>query len=176
MGIILNVKIRCFKVKDLTKVDLEVLNEEPNHKAYKAKLSAYYYASFDNLYKELHQCSVSCRGVDPGGKQNYTLINIYISYGINVIAFANNACGSYRPNCYYQVQFFNVCKNLIEEKEIRATSECNYFMVLVPPEAFFMDYVIGKYKHDCEFGKKFFYNQRNLQIDFCSRKVTLKIE
>jgi hypothetical protein len=143
MGIISKVKIRCFKVKDLAKVDLEVLNEEPNCEAYKEKLLAYYDASFDNLDKELHRCSVSC-GVDPGGKQNYTLINIYVSYGTNVIAFANNSCGSYGLNRYYQVRFFNFCKKKIEEKEIHATSENNHFMVLVPPEAFFMDYVIGK--------------------------------
>jgi hypothetical protein len=89
MEIISKVKIHCFKVKNLTKVDLKVLNEEPNHEAYKAKLSAYYDASIDNLDKELHKCSVSCRGVDPGGKQNYTLINIYVPPGTNMIAFAN---------------------------------------------------------------------------------------
>ncbi len=127
----------------------------PNHEAYKAKLSAYYDASIDNLDKELHKCSVSCRGVDPGGKQNYTLINIYMPPGTNVIAFANNACGSYGPNRYYQVRFFNFHKELIDEKDICATSERNHFMVLVPLGALSMNYVVGKYsEHECEFGPK----------------------
>jgi hypothetical protein len=68
IGIISKVKIRCFNVKDLAKVDLEVLNEVPNREAYKAKLSAYYDASLDNLDKQLkQQCSVSCGSVEPGG-------------------------------------------------------------------------------------------------------------
>jgi hypothetical protein len=40
-------------VNDLAKVDLEVLNEESNCEAYKAKLSAYYKASKANLDAQL---------------------------------------------------------------------------------------------------------------------------
>jgi hypothetical protein len=71
MGIIYQIKIRCLKVKDLAKVDLEVLNEESNCEAYKAKLSAYYEASKANLDAQL-----TIYDHDPHRKRDYTLINV----------------------------------------------------------------------------------------------------
>jgi hypothetical protein len=52
---------------------------------------------------------------------------------------------------------------MIEEKKVCATSERNNFMLLVPPETFFMDYEIGRYNvHDYDFGPRCTYCLRGL--------------
>jgi len=135
MGIIYQVKIRCLKVKNLAEVDLQVLNEESNREAYQAKLSAYYEASKANLDAQL-----ALYDHDPSTKRDYTLMNIYVPPGTNVIAVGNNACD-----------------------RLGATSERNNFMLLVPPETFFMDYEIGRYNvHDYDFGPRCTYCHRGL--------------
>ena len=158
MGIIYQVKIRCLKVKNLAEVDLQVLNEESNREAYQAKLSAYYEASKANLDAQL-----ALYDHDPSSKRDYTLMNIYVPPGTNVIAVGNNACDRLGADRYYKVQFFNFSKTMIEEKKVCATSERNNFMLLVPPETFFMDYEIGRYNvHDYDFGPRCTYCLRGL--------------
>jgi hypothetical protein len=158
MGIIYQVKIRCLKVKNLAEVDLQVLNEESNREAYQAKLSAYYEASKANLDVQL-----ALYDHDPSSKRDYTLMNIYVPPGTNVIAVGNNACDRLGADRYYKVQFFNFSKTMIEEKKVCATSERNNFMLLVPPETFFMDYEIGRYNvHDYDFGPRCTYCLRGL--------------
>jgi len=126
MGIIYQVKIRCLKVKNLAEVDLQVLNEESNREAYQAKLSAYYEASKANLDAQL-----ALYDHDPSTKRDYTLMNIYVPPGTNVIAVGNNACDRLGADRYYKVQFFNFSKTMIEEKKVCATSERNNFMLLM---------------------------------------------
>lgn len=138
MGIIYQVKIRCLKVNDLNKVDLNVLSEEEDDGVYKKKLKAYYEASKANLDTVL-----ALYDHDPGCKRDYTMTNIYIPYGTNVLAFGNNACDRYGPNRYYYVKFYNADGKLFKNQEVRATSERNNFMLLVPPTTLYIDYEIG---------------------------------
>ena len=155
MGIIYQVKIRCFKVKDVSKVDLTVQSEDdprvPDHStAYKERLKPYIAASKENIESVL-----MVYDHDPGCKRDYTITNVYVPPGTDVLAFGNDACDRYGPNQYYDVKFYDFNKNLIEKKEIRAYSERNNFMVLVPPKTFFIEYVIGDYAiHSFAFGPK----------------------
>ena len=152
MGIIYQVKIRCFKVKDVSKVDLNVLSEDDKvfniTETYNKLLQPYYAASKKNIESVL-----MVYNHDPDSKHDYTLTNIYIPPETNVIAFGNNACDRRGPNQNYYVKFYNFEKKLIEKKEICAQSERNNFMVLVPPKTFFIEYVIGDYAyHSFAFG------------------------
>ena len=155
MGIIYQVKIRCFKVKDVSKVDLNVVSEgdvrEPNYStAFKERLKTYIAASKENIESVL-----MVYDHDPGCKRDYTITNLYVPPDTNVLAFGNDACDRYGPHQYYDVKFYNFDKNLLEKKTVRAYSERNNFMLLVPPSTFFIEYVIGDYAtHSFAFGPK----------------------
>ena len=155
MGIIYQVKIRCLKVKDVSKVDLTVVTEGeprvPNCSAsFKEKLKTYIAASKENIESVL-----MVYDHDPGSKRDYTITNLYVPPGTNVLAFGNDACDRYGPDRYYDVKFYNFEKNLLEKKTVRAYSERNNFMLLVPPNTFFIKYVIGDYAiHSYAFGPK----------------------
>jgi hypothetical protein len=155
MGIIYQVKIRCLKVKDVSKVDLTVVSEgdvrEPHcSTAFKERLKTYIAASKENIESVL-----MVYDHDPGWKRDYTITNLYVPPDTNVLAFGNDACDRYGPDRYYDVKFYNFNKDLIEKKKVKAYSERNNFMLLVPPNTFFIKYVIGDYAmHSFEFGPK----------------------
>lgn len=141
-------------MRDVEKVDLNVLCEESGgcgEKAeYKEKLKAYYEASKANLETELAIYDHS-----PRFKRDYTLVNIYVPPGTNVVAFGNDACDRYGVDNYYYVKFYNFDKRVIQQREVIASCERNNFMLLVPPNTFYMDYWIGDNAvHNFNFGPR----------------------
>jgi hypothetical protein len=138
MGIIYQCKIRCFKVKDTSKVDLNPL--EANVKHWKSRLNQYYLSSKENIDEVL-----AVYKHFPGLKRGYRIINIPIPEGTNVIAFGNEACDR-RDAVIYDINFYNKNHQKIKYLCMGLEWERNNFMVLCPENTSYIYYGINEYE------------------------------
>jgi hypothetical protein len=137
MGICYQCKIRCFKVKDLTKVNLEVLEYCGENR--EAKLAQYYKESKLNIKKVL-----AVYNHEPSAKGGYRIIRLPIPIGTNVIAFGNDACDCYDMTNHYEITFYDEEMAVIGSEHKTAKFERNNFMLLVPENTRSIDYEINE--------------------------------
>ena len=136
MGISYQCKIRCFKVKDLNKVDLAVLENVGEN--WRARLSEYYLTSKENIDRVLAVYSH-----EPSLKRGHLITKIAIPAETNVVAFGNDACDELDSDNLYDIYFFCEKRKLIEQVTVKASVERNNFMLIVPENAKSLDYGIN---------------------------------
>ena len=110
MGIIYQCKIRCFKVKDTTKVNLKPIQFRLG-KSWKVKFQQYCAASKENIEEVL-----AVYRHYPDTKRGHLIVNIPIPDRTNVIAFSNNACDRLDITNIYKITFFDKDKKEVEKK------------------------------------------------------------
>ena len=125
MGIIYQCKIRCFKVKDTTKVNLKPIQ----FRRWKVKLQQYYAESKENIEEVL-----AIYRHYPSAKRGHLIVNIPIPDRTNVIAFGNVACDRLNITNIYKITFFDKDKKEIGKKHMVTKEERNNFMVLCPEQ------------------------------------------
>jgi hypothetical protein len=136
MEIFYNVRIRCFKVKDIEKVNLTVISE--NDKDWHLSLKEHRATLKDNIDTDL-----ALFEFEPQLKKDFVIKYIPVPPGTDVVEFDNN-CGNRfgRPNQMYDVSFFTWDKKVIMKQETSASSERNFFTIVVPPASYEMQYGI----------------------------------
>ena len=137
MGICYQCKIRCFKVKDISQVDLEVFDCELQDD-WRQKLNEYRFNSKLNIEKTL-----ATYEHDPSAKRGHIITRILVPAETNVIAFGNDACDRYDMINTYEVAFFNSKRKRIHSIVQLSEIERNNFMVLVPEKTHYINYSIN---------------------------------
>ena len=93
MGIIYRFAMRFLKVKDLDKVDLDVVTSDDDN------FDEYLEKAKENRASKLKEVIMN-----PGSKRQYTVENIAVPEGTQVIAIGNEACDR-RGGCDYEITF-----------------------------------------------------------------------
>ena len=137
MGIIYQCKIRCFKVKDTTKVNLKPIQFRLG-KSWKVKFQQYCAASKENIEEVL-----AVYRHYPDTKRGHLIVNIPIPDRTNVIAFSNNACDRLDITNIYKITFFDKDKKEVGRKSMVTKEERNNFMVLCPDQTRSINYEIN---------------------------------
>ena len=134
MGIIYRFAMRFLKVKDLDKVDLDVVTSDDD-----------YFDEYLEKAKENRASKLKEVIMNPGSKRQYTVENIAVPEGTQVIAIGNEACDR-RGGCDYEITFHYENEKEDYSKNVWAGVERNRFMIK-PKQCnsrlLFLDYAIG---------------------------------
>ena len=136
MGICYHCTIRCLKVKDLSKVELRVI--ESCEEDWSNKIKKYYLDSRLNIKKVL-----AVHKHEPSAKGGHRIIRLPVPQGTNVIAFGNDACDCYKMTNHYEITFYDEKMKVIGSSHKTAKVERNNFMVFTPEKTYSIDYEIN---------------------------------
>jgi hypothetical protein len=136
MGICYQCKIRCFKVKDISKVDLNVISQIDQN--WRKIYNNYVLKSKKNI-----DVILAVYEHNPSAKRGHKISRIFVPPGSNVVAFGNDACASYDVTNYYHVDFMGKSKRKISSKTVTAPNKRNNFMLLIPEGTQYINYEIN---------------------------------
>ena len=136
MGICYHCTIRCLKVKDLSKVELRVI--ESCEKDWEEKIKQYYLESRLNIKKVF-----ITHKHEPSAKGGHRIVRVPVPEGTNVIAFGNDACDCYDMTNHYEITFYDAEMKVISIEQKTAKVERNNFMIIIPPGTCSIDYQIN---------------------------------
>ena len=140
MGIYYQFAIRFITVKDITKVDKRCIPSTDDNDN-DDDFTDYLTNAKENVATKLKEVSF-----DSGTKNAYTVENITVPEGTEVITFGNNACDR-RGGVYYEI-YFNYQDESDDYVEYRGTTnERNRFMIIPQTNKssslISMDYIVG---------------------------------